>query len=125
MKLVTITYWLSTAILALFMGAGGIADILLVEQIVTGVTHVGFPAYVIPFFGVMKILGIITILVPQLGRLREGAYAGLLFYSIGIIYVHIGSGDGAAEIFPGIVAVALVLTSYITSLKVKGLYGAK
>ncbi len=125
MNAVKITYWISTGLLSLLLIASAIGDITLAEQITAGMTQMGIPLYLMPFFGVMKIMGVITILMPALGRLREGAYAGLIFYAIGAVYVHIGGGDEPANMAGAITMFILVVTSYLTSLRVRGLYGAK
>lgn len=125
MNTVKIVYWITTVLLALLLVGSAFADITLAEPIVAGMTKVGIPLFLMPFFGVMKILGIITILLPALGRLREGAYAGIIFYAIGAIYVHICAGDAIAEMAGAFTMFILVITSYLTSLKVKGLYAAK
>lgn len=125
MNALKITYWIATGLLALLFVGSGIGDITLAEQITAGMSKLGIPLYLMPFFGVLKLLGIVAILVPALSRLREGAYAGMLFYAIGAIYVHIGGGDEPANMGGAIIMFVLVLTSYLTSLKVKGLYAAK
>jgi hypothetical protein len=55
----------------------------------------GYPVYFIPFIGIAKILGSITILLPGLKRLKEWAYAGLFFDLTGAVY----SGLAAAGSF--------------------------
>lgn len=119
MNKMKITYWVSTILLSLFLLGSGIGDITLAEQITTGMTKLGIPLYLVPFFGVLKILGALTILLPQLSRLHEGAYAGMLFYAIGAIYVHIASGDLIANTAGSVVMLILVLSSYFASLKVR------
>ncbi len=122
MNKVKIAYWVVTGLLSVFLLGGAIGDIMLAEQMVTSLAKLGIPAYLLPFFGVMKIMAVIAILTPQLGRLREGAYAGLLFYAIGAIYVHIAGGDPVAQAAGATVLLLLVLASYFTSLQVKGLH---
>ncbi len=123
MNKVKIAYWVSTVLLALLLIGSSVGDLTLSEQIVAGMNRASIPLYLVPFFGVMKLLGLVTILLPQLARLREGAYAGLLFYAIGAVYVHIASGDAIAAAGGAIAMLVLVLVSYYTSLKVRGLYG--
>ena len=120
MNVTRLVFWASTALLALFLIGSGIGDIMLAEQIVQGMVHLGIPPYLLPFFGVLKLLGIITILTPALVRLREGAYAGMLFYALGAIYVHIAAGDAATQSAGGAIMLVLVLTSYLSSVKYRG-----
>jgi len=55
-------YWITTVLLSIQMMATGIGDIIQAEPIVQSITALGFPIYLLPLFGVLKILGIITIL---------------------------------------------------------------
>ena len=41
------------------------------------------PAYLISFLSIAKILGVIAILIPGFPRIKEWAYAGLMFDLIG------------------------------------------
>jgi hypothetical protein len=45
------------------------------------------------FLGTAKILGVIAVLVPGAGRLKEWAYAGLIFDITGALYSHLSVGD--------------------------------
>lgn len=74
--------------------------------------HLGYPPYLLPFIGVAKILGVIAVLVPGFPRLKEWAYAGLVFDLIGAFYSHLAVGDPVSYwIFP-LIALALVFGSY-------------
>ncbi|MEO7767647.1 MAG: DoxX family protein [Ferruginibacter sp.] len=86
MKKIKITYWIITAIFAAFMIFSAIPDILVVPDAVTMITGLGYPKYILPFLGVAKLLGSITILIPGFNRLKEWAYAGLFFDLIGATY---------------------------------------
>ncbi|CAN5415096.1 hypothetical protein BH09BAC1_BH09BAC1_09090 [soil metagenome] len=119
MNKLKIFYWVVTVLLSVFLLGSGIGDLTYAAPIAQGFGHLGMPLYLLPFFGVLKILGVIAILVPQLSRLREGAYAGSLFYAIGAVYVHLANGDPAGEAAGATVMLILVLASYLTSLKVR------
>lgn len=86
MKLKMIVYWTATTLIALETFAGGIVDLTHGRTAVfsgTPVTNVvislGYPAYVLAILGVWKIPGAITLVVPGLLRLKEWAYAGIIF----------------------------------------------
>ncbi len=76
-------------------------------------THLGYPTYLLPFIGIAKILAAITVLVPGLPRLKEWAYAGLVFDLIGAFYSHLSVGDPPGNwLFP-IIGLLLVAGSYV------------
>ncbi|RPD38636.1 DoxX family protein [Chitinophaga barathri] len=96
MKKTKIFYWIVTGLMAAFMGLGAIYDASGAPEAVAYVTKLGYPAYIAQFLGVAKILGLIAILVPGFPRLKEWAYAGLIFDLIGAMYSHFMSGDPAS-----------------------------
>lgn len=87
MKKTNVLYWTLTIPFAGFMMFSAIPDILVVPEAVEYVTtKLGYPQYLIPFLGVAKALGVIAIVVPGFNRLKEWAYAGLVFDLIGAAY---------------------------------------
>lgn len=107
-----ITYWVVTILAAALMTLSAIPDILLSAEAVEIFRHLGYPTYLLPFLGVAKLLGVIAVLQPWFGRLKEWAYAGLTFDLIGAFYSHLSVGDSAAFwIFP-VIGLILVSASY-------------
>ncbi|MBA3683369.1 MAG: DoxX family protein, partial [Bacteroidetes bacterium] len=82
----------------MFMSA--IPDIMVMQLAVDGFAEMGLPKYLVPFLGVAKALGVIAILVPGFPRLKEWAYAGLMFDLIGAIYGIICIGKPAGDWAP-------------------------
>jgi hypothetical protein len=75
--------------------------------------HLGYPAYLLPFLGTAKLLGVGAVLVPGFRRLKEWAYAGLVFDLFGALYSHVSVGDPPSVwVFP-IVGLFLVGGSYL------------
>jgi hypothetical protein len=79
-------YWATTSLIALETFLGGIVDLTHGRTgVVSGpfvteaVTSLGYPVYILSIIGVFKIPGAITIVVPGLLRLKEWAYAGIVF----------------------------------------------
>lgn len=118
----TIIYWITTGLVILAVGLGSFADIFKIEAVKQGILHVGFPEYMLPFLGVMKLLGTITIVVPLLHRFREAAYAGVIFYFVGATYCHLAVGDGIDKYGPTLIILAITILSYWYSLKLFGKY---
>ncbi|WP_229248960.1 DoxX family protein [Dyadobacter sandarakinus] len=94
MKKTKIVYWILTGLAAAMLGVGAIFDAVSAPEALTHVMHLGYPAYIVPFLGIAKLLGVIAILVPGFPRIKEWAYAGLFFDLAGALYSHIAAGDG-------------------------------
>jgi hypothetical protein len=78
-KAVSAAYWLCTSLTAFFFISGGLAYALPVPEVAEGVILLGFPMYFVRMLGVWKVLGGLAILAPGFPRLKEWAYAGILF----------------------------------------------
>ena len=75
-----ITYWITTVLVAFFIGSGGVSQVVQFLGDRHGVVAVlGYPMYFFAILGFWKVLGAIAILVPRFPRLKEWAYAGIFF----------------------------------------------
>jgi uncharacterized membrane protein YphA (DoxX/SURF4 family) len=80
MKARTIGYWITTVLVAMPIGSGGVAQIGQYLHDPHGVVPVlGYPLYFFAILGFWKVAGAIAILVPRFPRLKEWAYAGIVF----------------------------------------------
>jgi hypothetical protein len=121
MKKNKIIFWTTTVLFALFMGLGAIPDILMIDEAKKVCEHLGYPMYLLPFFGVAKALGAITILIPKFNRLKEWAYAGLCIDLVGATYSIIQvDGFGSNILIPSI-GILLLTVSYIFWCKIKAI----
>lgn len=111
-KKTKIAYWVITGLFALVMLGSAIPNIMVDPMSVQGFSEMGYPTYLIPFLGWAKLLGVIAILVPGYPRIKEWAYAGLLFDLIGATYSVANSGKTLAEWSPILIFVALGFGSY-------------
>ena len=94
MKRTNILYWIFTGLLSAFMIFSAIPDTLVVKDAIDLISgHMGYPKYIIPFLGVAKLLAAIAIIIPGFPRLKEWAYAGLVFDLGGATYSSIALGD--------------------------------
>jgi uncharacterized membrane protein YphA (DoxX/SURF4 family) len=73
-----VAYWICTALVAFIMISGGFVNTF-VQESINGLIKLGYPAYFAAILGVWKMLGGITILVPRFPRVKEWAYAGVMF----------------------------------------------
>ena len=114
MKKDRIIYWIVTGLMAFGLGLGAVFNAMSSpESVELIVHHLGFPAFMVPFVGIAKLCGIVVILIPGLPRLKEWAYAGLVYDLVGAIYAHISIGAPASEWSPIFVLIAFVAGSYI------------
>ena len=92
-----IVYYLSTAILTVFLVGGGVTYLSGNERIlyafsnemVEGYNAIGFPAWLILPMGIMKICGALALWVPIPRLIREWAYAGIFFNMLLAIGAHL------------------------------------
>jgi hypothetical protein len=120
MKKTKIIFWVTTIILAGMLGFGAIFDALSVPEAVEHVTNLGYPAYLVPFLGIAKIAGVIVILIPKYARIKEWAYAGLVFDLTGAMFSHAYVGDPLSMWLPLLIPILLIASSYIYYHKLFG-----
>lgn len=101
----TIAYWVTTVLIVLVLGVGGVADLMQPPQAVEAMTQLGYPVYVCTILGVWKVLGATALVLPGTPRLKEWAYAGTFFDLTGAAASHFYSHDPAGK-----VAIPLVIT---------------
>lgn len=88
-----IGYWVTTALLAFELVLGGIWDVLRVPHARVVIERLGYPAYFLVILGVWKLLGAVAVVIPRFPRLKEWAYAGVVFNLTGALVSHVASGD--------------------------------
>jgi len=108
----SIGYWAATSLAAAAFLAGGAFDLAHGAQADAAMVHLGYPVYVGTILGVWKLLGALAILAPRLPRLKEWAYAGMLFDLTGAAASHASVGDPLAEVVTPLVILAIVLASW-------------
>lgn len=112
MKKTKILYRIFTGLFAAFMLMSAIPDIMVMQLAVDGFAQIGLTAHLVPFLGVAKLLGVIAILVPGFPRLREWAYAGLMFDLVGAVYLIACAGKPASDWVPVFLPISIGALSY-------------
>jgi DoxX-like protein len=112
MKTLKSAYWIVTCLMAAFMLMASIPDILQIPQAVAIFMHLGYPAYLLPFLGTAKILGVIVVVLPAFRNLKEWAYAGIVIDLVGALYSHLVVGDPPSAWAMPLVGLLLVGGSY-------------
>ena len=119
MKKNKIIYWIITGIVCLMLGFGSIFNVMSTPEAVELISHrLGYPEYLVPFLGVAKLLGIFVILIPGFPRLKEWAYAGLVYDIMGAMYSHISIGAPVSEWAPLFIIILFLSGSYIFHHKI-------
>jgi len=108
----TVVYWIMTALVAFFIGSGGIAQVMQYFASPHAVVPVlGYPMYFFAILGFWKFFGALTILVPRFPRLKEWAYAGIFFDLTGAAASNAMSGGYGAYGFH--VIAPLIITGFM------------
>ena len=107
-----ITYWTFTILFLLPLTASGIGFTITAPFAIEGMTHLGYPIYIIRFLGIAKLLGVIAVATGIFPRIKEWAYAGFVFNIAGAIYSHLCAGDGPKAI-PPVALLVLMAISYL------------
>ena len=107
-----IAYWVTTALTAFVFLSGGVADLIPPRDVMEGMAHLGYPAYFTSILGVWKVLGGLAVLAPRFARLKEWAYAGMLFDLSGASASHASVGDPVAKIVTPILLLGIVIASW-------------
>ncbi len=103
----TIGYWLSLVLFSAAMGFGGAADLMKNPEIMESMKKLGYPEYLVTILGFWKICGVIAILLPGLGLVKEWAYAGFFFDLTGASASHAMVQDGPAKVIIPLVILAI------------------
>jgi uncharacterized membrane protein YphA (DoxX/SURF4 family) len=107
-----IAYWVTTALAALAFVGPGIANLARAPHIAQDMAHLGYPPYFLTILGTWKLLGAVAIVAPGLPRLKEWAYAGMMFDLTGAAVSRAVSGDGAEMVIVPLVIAGLVTSSW-------------
>jgi len=87
-----VIYWVTTALLASELVLGGVWDVLRVPQVHVIIDRLGYPPYFLVILGIWKLLGAVAVIVPRFPRLKEWAYAGVVFDLTGALGSNLASG---------------------------------
>lgn len=112
MKAKQIGYWVTLVLFCLAMAGGGVADLMHSPQIMESMTKLGFPEYVATILGFWKIAGVVALLLPGLGLLKEWAYAGFFFDLTGATMAHLFVKDAMPEPIIPLVILAIGMASW-------------
>jgi uncharacterized membrane protein YphA (DoxX/SURF4 family) len=107
-----VAYWVSTAILATECLVGGVMGALRLPPFIDTATHLGYPAYFMTILGVWYVSAGVALLAPRVPRLKEWAYAGLIFNYTGAVASHIWIGAEARALVGPLIFIGLTAASW-------------
>ena len=93
MNVKEIAYWTTTGFLGFALASGAVGELTQQWGTLETVTILGYPAYTLSIIGFWKLAGTAALLVPGFPRLKEGAYAGIVFNMPGAFVSHAAVGD--------------------------------
>jgi uncharacterized membrane protein YphA (DoxX/SURF4 family) len=107
-----VLYWLTSVAAALLFAIPGSALLVKAAHFATEMARLGYPDYFLFPFGLFKVTGAITILVPGLARFKEWAYAGMVFDVVFAAYSRAAMNNPLPQILFPLVIGTLVVASW-------------
>lgn len=106
-------YWTITILVVVgCMMSAGVMFLMRVPFNVEGVTHLGYPVYLLTILGAAKLLGGIAILQGRYRTLKEWGYAGYTFNLLGASASHAFCGDPLGKVIVPLIILAFLMVSY-------------
>ena len=113
MKIISIIYWATTALLSFAMLFSAYAY-LTQPAMKQAFEHLGYPTHFRLELAVAKVLGALVLLAPVGPRLKEWAYAGFAFTFVAAFLGHTAVGDPVGERIAPLIALAVLTASYVS-----------
>jgi hypothetical protein len=111
-KTIKTTYWVLVSILCLFTIMDAFGGITKQKAGVDALNHLGYPIYMMPLFGVLKLLGVVALLQTKYAGIKEWVFAGLSFTFIGALVSHICAHDPVSITILPVIFLAYVFVTY-------------
>ena len=105
-------YWVTTVMATLAFNVPGVLNLIHAPHIAQDMAHLGYPPYFLSILGTWKVLGGIVIAAPRLPRLKEWAYAGMIFDLSGAAASRAATGDGLLMVLVPLLIAGVVLSSW-------------
>jgi hypothetical protein len=106
-----VAYWTTTAIIVFVLLSGGIGELLHLWGTLDTVTVLGYPTYFLTILGAWKVLGAGVLVLPGVPRLKEWAYAGVVFNMTGAAASHAFAADYGPYAFHVLVTLGLAVVA--------------
>jgi hypothetical protein len=86
-------YWIATLLFVMPQGWAAVQYLIEAPRMTATIAQLGYPEYFMAILGVAKLLGIAAIATGISPTLKEWAYAGFAFDTLGASASHLGAGD--------------------------------
>ncbi|MGZ3945527.1 MAG: DoxX family protein [Mucilaginibacter sp.] len=111
-KTTKIVYWVLLALFCLFHIGDAMGGLTMAKAGVDAMHVMGYPAYLMPFLAVMKLLGIIALFQNKFKRLKEWAFAGFAFTLIGASVSHFCAHESTLFVVMPLIFLAILFVIY-------------
>ncbi|MEO6631131.1 MAG: DoxX family protein [Mucilaginibacter sp.] len=111
-KTIKITYWCLIVLFSLAMLGDAFGGITKQQAGIDVLNHLGYPIYIMPFLGYLKVLGVIALLQTKFRNLKEWAFAGFAFNFIGAAVSRAAMGDRAGMVAMPVIMLAVLFVTY-------------
>lgn len=108
-----IAYWTTTGLLGFSLLASGLMKLSGAPPLLENMAHLGYPPYLLTILGLWMVAGGAVLLAPGLPRLKEWAYAGVIFQMTGAFASHMFAGDPVGPAMPALLLAAVAVASYV------------
>lgn len=112
-KTIKITYWVLLVIFCLALTADGIGGITMTKEGIEALHRLGYPPYILPLLGTLKLLGVAALLQTKYQGIKEWVFAGITFNFIGAAVSHLAAGHPFSEAMQPLVALVIMIIVYI------------
>jgi hypothetical protein len=92
-KTARVVYWVATLLFVVPQAWSAVQYLMMAPRMMQTFTGLGYPPYVMTFLAVAKLLGIVAIVWGRPSLLKEWAYAGFTFDTLGAAWSHFSSRD--------------------------------
>ena len=106
------TYWIATVLLSCLQSLAAFLYLTHYEPVMKAFAQLGYPSYFPNILGVAKASGVLALLWPGMGLIKEWAYAGFAITFVSGFVSHLASGSGVT--LPPLAALALLAVSWFT-----------
>lgn len=107
-----VLYWAATVLGAIAFLVPGILNLVHAPHVAGDMKHLGYPRYFSTILGTWKVLAAIAVLLPRTPRLKEWAYAGMVFDLTGAAASRLVVGDALLTIATPLMIACVVATSW-------------
>ena len=105
-------YWSATSLVAVAFAVPGVLNVMHAPHVAGDMAHLGYPPYFSTILGTWKLLAAVAILAPRTPRIKEWAYAGMVFDLTGAAASRLVVGDAPVTIAIPLMIACLVAVSW-------------